>query len=54
MGISAIILLTVYGLNLLAAAFLHGKPKEGKHNFISTFVVIAIVVLLMLNSWNVI
>ena len=54
MGISAIILLTVYGLNLLVAAYLHGKPKEGKHNFIESFVIISIIVLLMLNSWDVI
>ena len=32
MGSPQIILLVLLGLNLLASAYLHGKPKSGKHN----------------------
>jgi|688.fasta_scaffold515063_3 hypothetical protein len=32
MGTPQIILLVLVGLNLLANAYLHGKPKTGKHN----------------------
>lgn len=33
MTIYAIIYLVLVGLNLLAGAYLHGKPKTGKFNF---------------------
>ena len=32
MGTPQIILLSLLGLQLLLTAYLHGKPKDGKHN----------------------
>jgi hypothetical protein len=32
MGAPQIIALVLIGLNLLISAYLHGKPKSGKHN----------------------
>ena len=32
MGAPQIILLVLLGINLLAAAYLHGKPQSGNHN----------------------
>lgn len=36
MTIYAIIYLVLVGLNLLAGAYLHGKPKKDKYNFFTT------------------
>jgi hypothetical protein len=32
MGTPQIILLTLLGIQLLLTAYLHGKPRDGKHN----------------------
>ena len=32
MGTPQIILLTLLGIQLLITAYLHGKPRDGKHN----------------------
>lgn len=39
MTIYAIIILVFLALNLLAGAYMHGKPRQGKHNFLLTLVV---------------
>lgn len=38
MGISQIIMVCLMSINLLAGAYLHGKPKSGDHNFWVTIV----------------
>ena len=33
MGIPQILIIILYGASLLCDANMHGKPKEGEHNF---------------------
>lgn len=42
LGMPQIIILVIYAINLILTAILHGKPREGKNNVLSTIIGIAI------------
>ena len=44
MGTPQIILLTLLGIKLLAAAHLHGKPRSGPLNFFTSLIDTAILI----------
>ena len=48
MGILQISFIVIYAINLLAAAYGHGKPKKGNYNFIERFIDVAILVGLLI------
>jgi hypothetical protein len=44
MGTPQIILLTLLGIQLLLVSFLHGKPREGRHNLFMGLIDTAILI----------
>jgi hypothetical protein len=44
MGTPQIILLTLLGIQLLLVSFLHGKPREGRHNLFMSLIDTAILI----------
>lgn len=49
-----ITLIVIMSINMLAGAYLHGKPKQGKHNFLYTVLnaIISISILYWGNFFN--
>jgi len=47
MGTPQIILLVLLGLNLLANAYMHGKPKTGNYNLLNAFINAGIIIWLL-------
>ena len=50
MGTPQIILLVIMGLNLLASAYLHGKPRTGKFNIFGALVNAGILIWLLVSG----
>ena len=50
MGIPQIILLVLLGLNLLATAYLHGKPRTGNFNIFGALVNAGILIWLLVSG----
>jgi len=50
MGTPQIILLVILGLNLLATAYLHGKPRTGKFNIFGALGNVGILIWLLVSG----
>ena len=50
MGIPQIILLVLLGLNLLATAYLHGKPRTGNYNLLTALINAGIIIWLLVSG----
>ena len=50
MGTPQIILLTLFGITLLATAYLHGKERVGKHNIFVKLIDVAILIWILIAS----
>ena len=48
MGAPQIILLSLLGLQLLLTAYLHGKPRDGKHNIFFKLIDAAILIWILI------